>query len=170
MPVQGFRKTVLLSLVAALTLARAPLVAAAGGPNPTTRLFAQIIVSDGPGSSYLERFEGLGDVTAVRRGDFRDGVSIQRGQVHLFRALTSSLRDWWDWRQQALDRHARQTRRDVSLVLLDQTLTEVARWELKDAWPENLKVSLDADGSALEELVLAHGAISLVNPPPSSTP
>jgi len=49
---------------------------------------------------------------------------------------------------------------DIVVVLLDQTFAEVARWELRGAWPENLRVSLAADGLAQEELELAYRAIS----------
>ena len=63
-------------------------------------------------------------------------------------------------------RRPRQAWHDVAVVLLDQTLAEVARWELMDAWPQSVKVFLDTDGSVREEMLLAHGAIGLVDPPP----
>lgn len=157
--------SVLSALAAAASLVPTTPVAAAGAQDPATTLVAEVIVSGGR-TFFIRGFEGLGDVALVRRGDFREGVGMPRGRVRLIRAFTRD-RSWWDWRQEVLDGHARQARHDVSVVLLDETFTEVARWELKDAWPESPKVSLGTDRLGQEELVLAHGVISLVNPAPT---
>lgn len=166
MPIEGIRARALaFILVAAASSVSASRAAAAGAnPQPDPFLVAEVIVSGGP-TFFIRSFEGLGDVALLRRGELREGAAVPRGQLRLIRGFTRD-RTWWDWRQQVLGGRARDARHDLTVVLLDQTFAEVARWELKDAWPQSVKVSLDAEGAAREEMVLAHGAISLVNPPP----
>lgn len=136
-----------------------PLAAAPGGPPPQpTVLHAQVVVNGGP-TFFSTSFEGLGDIVSTRRDDDRGQAATLRGRVRFFRGFTTN-RDLWDWRQQVLDGQGRQARHDVTVVLFDQTFAEVARWELKDAWPKSVSVSLAADGSAQEELELAYSMIT----------
>ena len=71
--------------------------------------------------------------------------------------LTSSL-ELWDWLTAAVE--GRVSRRNVSVVMLDSSgTTEVTRWNLINAWPQEwYGAPLDAMSRelAIETLVLAH--------------
>lgn len=77
--------------------------------------------------------------------------------VTLRYGMTSST-DLWDWLMTAVD--GRVDRRNVSIVMLDPSgVSEVLRWNLLNAWPEEwYGAPLDAMSRALaiETLVLAH--------------
>lgn len=117
-----------------------------------------MIVSGGP-TFFATSFEGLDDLVPTRHGDARGNVAKLRGQTRFVRLFTTD-RSLWDWRPQVLDAPGPPIPHDVIVVLLDQRFAEAARWELKGAWPENLRVSLAADGLAQEELKLAYRVIT----------
>jgi phage tail-like protein len=75
--------------------------------------------------------------------------------------LTSEA-DLWDWLLTAVE--GRVNRRNVSIVMLDSAgATEVLRWNLINAWPQEwLGAPLDAMSRelAIESLVLAHEGLS----------
>jgi len=55
---------------------------------------------------------------------------------------------------------------DGSVVMYDQTLTEVARWNFQSAWPVKVTgPSVKADGNeiGIEELTIAHEYIERVS-------
>jgi phage tail-like protein len=78
--------------------------------------------------------------------------------------LTSSV-DLWEWLTTAVD--GRVSRRNVSVVMLDSSgVTEVMRWNLINAWPEEwYGAPLDAMSRelAIETLVLAHEGLQREN-------
>jgi len=87
-----------------------------------------------------------------------DNITLKRG-------ITSSM-DIWDWRKEVTDGNVDSARRDGSIVMYDQTLNEVARWNFERAWP--LKVSgpqpkSDSNEIGIEELTLAHEYIERVS-------
>lgn len=134
-------------------------LSAAPGPGPEPSVLrAQVIVSGGP-TFFATSFEGLGDLVPTRHGDARGNVATLRGQARFVRLFTTD-RSLWDWRQQVLDAPGSPVPHDVIVVLLDQAFAEVARWELKGAWPKNLRVSLAPDGLAQEDLELAYRVIT----------
>jgi phage tail-like protein len=77
--------------------------------------------------------------------------------VTLRYGLTSSM-DLWNWLMAAV--HGTVSRRNVSVVMLDSSgRTEVTRWNLINAWPQEwYGAPLDAMSRelAIETLVLAH--------------
>ena len=84
--------------------------------------------------------------------------------ITLKRGITSSL-DIWDWRKQVEDGDVEGARRDGSIVMYDQELQEVARWNFERAWP--VKVSgpspkSDSNEIGIEELTLSHEYIERV--------
>lgn len=86
-----------------------------------------------------------------------DNITLKRG-------ITSNL-DIWDWRKQVEDGGVAGARRDGSIVMYDQELNEVARWNFERAWP--LKVSgpspkADSNEIGIEELTIAHEYITRV--------
>ena len=87
-----------------------------------------------------------------------DNITLKRG-------ITSNL-DIWDWRKQVEDGTVDAARRDGSIVMYDQELKEVARWNFERAWP--LKVSgpspkADSNEIGIEELTICHEYIARVS-------
>jgi phage tail-like protein len=97
--------------------------------------------------------------------------------ITLKRGITSSMDIWewrkqvedgdviWEWRKQVEDGDVNGARRDGSVVMYDQHLEEVARWNFERAWP--LKVSgpapkADSNEIGIEELTIAHEYIERV--------
>jgi phage tail-like protein len=85
--------------------------------------------------------------------------------ITLKRGITSSM-DIWDWRKEVTDGNVDSARRDGSIVMFDQTLNEVARWNFERAWP--IKVTgptpkTDSNELGIEELTLGHEGIERVS-------
>lgn len=78
--------------------------------------------------------------------------------VTLKRGITDAM-DIWDWREQVVQGKVDDARRNGSIVMFNQALDEVARWNFENAWP--LKVSgpsvkSDSNEFGIEELVITH--------------
>ena len=74
------------------------------------------------------------------------------------RGITENM-DIWDWRETVVQGQVDDARRNGSIVMFNQSLKEVARWNFENAWP--LKVSgpsmkADSNEFGIEELVLTH--------------
>jgi phage tail-like protein len=86
---------------------------------------------------------------------------VEYADVTLKYGLTSS-RDLWDWFMTAV--HGQVERRNVSIVLMDTDgLTEVARWNLIDAWASEWRgAPLDAIGreAAIETVTLVYESLA----------
>jgi len=84
--------------------------------------------------------------------------------ITLKRGITSSM-DIWDWRKEVEGGKVNDARRDGSIVMFDQTLKEVARWNFERGWP--IKVTgpqpkADSNEIGVEELQIAHEYIERV--------
>jgi len=78
--------------------------------------------------------------------------------VTLKRGITNNM-DIWTWRDQVVQGKVDDARRNGSIIMFDQTLTEVARWNFENAWPVKVSgpaVKADSNEFAIEELVLTH--------------
>jgi len=67
--------------------------------------------------------------------------------------------DIWDWRDMVVQGKVEEARRDGSIVMFDQSLQEVARWNFERAWPVKVtgpSVKADSNEFGVEELVLTH--------------
>ena len=65
----------------------------------------------------------------------------------------------WDWRELIVNGQVEDARRNGSVIMYNQKLEEVARWNFENAWP--LKVSgpsmkADSNEFGIEELVITH--------------
>jgi phage tail-like protein len=74
------------------------------------------------------------------------------------RGITDNM-DIWDWRDEVVKGKVNDARRNGSIVMFNQSLEEVARWNFENAWP--LKVSgpsmkADSNEFGVEELVITH--------------
>ena len=78
--------------------------------------------------------------------------------ITLKRGITDKM-DIWSWRKMVEEGKVNDARRNGSIVMMDQELKEVARWDFENAWPTKVSgPSLKSDGNevGVEELVLAH--------------
>lgn len=78
--------------------------------------------------------------------------------ITLKRGITSSM-DIWNWRKQVEDGNVDGARHNGSVVMYNQQLAPVARWNFENAWP--VKVSgpqpkADSNEIGVEELTIAH--------------
>ncbi|MBO1351104.1 MAG: phage tail protein [Hormoscilla sp. GUM202] len=84
--------------------------------------------------------------------------------ITLTRGFTDS-RELWDWRDKVLAAaDAKEYRRNMSIILLDDAGNEKIRWNLINCWPVNWSgPELDAtvDEFAIETLEIAHEGIKV---------
>jgi phage tail-like protein len=125
-------------------------------------------------SGYFTECSGLGSEQEV----IEHKVTTESGQeiimklpgrlkwdnIVLKRGITSSM-DIWDWRKQVEDGEVETARRNGSVMMYDQHLNVVARWNFENAWP--VKVSgpqpkADSNEIGVEELTIAHEYITRV--------
>ena len=117
---------------------------------------------------YFTECSGLGSETEVSEHKVvnEKGVEVvmkvpgrlKWGDITMKRGITSDL-GIWDWRKMVEDGDAQGARKNGSIVMYDQSLTEVARWNFLNAWPSKVSgPSLKADSNDLvvEELTLVH--------------
>ncbi|MFO7540344.1 MAG: phage tail protein [Chloroflexota bacterium] len=119
-------------------------------------------------SGYFTECSGLGSEQEV----IEHKVTTEAGQeivmklpgrlkwdnIVLKRGITSSM-DIWDWRKQVEDGDVDDARHNGSVMMYDQHLDVVARWNFENAWP--VKVSgpqpkADSNEIGVEELTIAH--------------
>ena len=84
--------------------------------------------------------------------------------ITLKRGITSTM-DAWDWRKEVEDGDVDRARRDGSIVMYDQQLNEVARWNFERAWPVKIsgpQPKSDSNEIGIEEMVLTHEYITRV--------
>ncbi|MCB8951959.1 MAG: phage tail protein [Ardenticatenales bacterium] len=85
--------------------------------------------------------------------------------IVLKRGITSNM-DIWNWRKQVEDGDVDGARCDGSIVMYDQSLNEVARWNFERAWPVKVtgpQPKSDSNEISVEELHITHEYIARVN-------
>ena len=90
---------------------------------------------------------------------------LKWSDITLKRGLTSSM-DLWDWRKQVEDGDVQGARKNGSVVMYDQSYSQVARWNFANAWPSKVSgPSLNAQNNefGIEEMVIVHEGIERVN-------
>ena len=81
--------------------------------------------------------------------------------ITLKRGITKD-RSLWNWRKTVIDRATQ--RKNGSVVLLDGSRQEVARWNFHNAWPckwEGSSLNAKSSEAAIETLELAHDGFEL---------
>lgn len=90
---------------------------------------------------------------------------LKWNDIVLKRGITSNM-DLWEWRKMMEDGKSQEARKDGAIVVYDQELAEVARWDFVNAWPSKISAGhskfLSDDVMILEDLVLIPGAIQRV--------
>jgi len=78
--------------------------------------------------------------------------------IVLKRGITSDMQIW-EWRAMVENGDVAGARKDGSIVMYDQALAEVARWNFNNAWPVKVtgpSVKSDGNEIGVEELTIAH--------------
>jgi phage tail-like protein len=113
--------------------------------------------------------------TAVDAIDYREGTDPTHvrklsglskfGNITLKRGVTSSL-DLWNWHKQVLDGQVSKARKNVAIVVEDETGADKARFVVTGAWPTKYSIgNLDARGNEvlIETLELVNEGIERVS-------
>ena len=113
----------------------------------------------GSGSEVIEYItSGAGGTTHVYK---IPGVTRWTNIV-LKRGVTDSM-DVWAWRKQVEDGKVDEARKNGSIIMYDQTITEVARWNFENGWPSKVSgpaLKSDSNEFGVEELVVVHEGIT----------
>jgi phage tail-like protein len=125
-------------------------------------------------TGFFTECSGLGSETEiVEHKVVKDGVEVvmkipgrlKWENIVLKRGITSSM-DIWTWRKQVETGDVAGARKDGSIVMFDQTLTEVARWNFVRGWPSKVtgpSVKSDSNEIGVEELTVTHEYIERVS-------
>jgi phage tail-like protein len=133
--------------------------------------YSFLVEIDGDAHAGFSKVSGLSaeaDVIEYRTGS--EALSIRKlpgrvryGNVTLRRGLTTS-RELWDWWMTLVNGNLQ--RRDVVVVLLDDSRQPVLRWALSDAWIAKIEFGdLKAKGKdvVIESVELAHEGLVLLS-------
>jgi phage tail-like protein len=85
--------------------------------------------------------------------------------ITLKRGITKSM-DIWKWRQEVENGNVSKVRKEGSVIMYDQHLKEVARWNFSGAWPVKVtgpQPKADSNEIGVEELTIAHEYITRVS-------
>ena len=123
---------------------------------------------------FFTECSGLGSETEiVEHKVVKDGVEVvmkipgrlKWENIVMKRGITSNM-DIWTWRKQVETGDVGGARRDGSIVMFDQTLSEVARWNFIRGWPSKVtgpSVKSDSNEIGVEELTITHEYIERVS-------
>jgi phage tail-like protein len=130
--------------------------------------FHYAIEVQGVVTGYFTECSGIGsehEVIEHKVVDEKGRESIQKipgrlkwQDVTLKRGITSNM-DIWEWRDQVVKGEVEGARRNGSIVMFDQSLGEVARWNFENAWPSKVSgpsVKSDSNEFGIEELTIVH--------------
>ena len=105
-------------------------------------------------------------------GDYREGTDKGLGMRRLSGLITSANitlgrgitdnRELWQWRQAIIE--GKGTRKNISVVLMDDTGAEKLRWNLSNCWPTKWtgpNFEATANEVAIESVEIAHEGISM---------
>ena len=103
------------------------------------------------------------DVVEYREGDDTptprklSGL-VKYGNVSLKWGMTESL-EVYNWRKEVAERGAKENRKNIAVVLIDEAGEDAGRWEFERAWPTKYDApDFNATGNeiAIESLEIAH--------------
>jgi phage tail-like protein len=139
-----------------------------GQRNDPYRSFNFLVEIDGITRAGFRECSGLDTTTDIVT--YREGTDslvtrqlpglLKFSAITLRRGITDD-HDLWDWREQVAS--GRIQRKNGSIVLLDDTGTEKARWNFRDGWPTKWTgPSFNATGNevAIEALEIIHEGLT----------
>ena len=85
--------------------------------------------------------------------------------ITLKRGITDNM-EIWDWRKKVEEGNVDSARANGSIVMFDQHLSEMARWDFENAWPLKVtgpSVKSDSNEIGIEEMTIVHEGMWRVN-------
>ena len=138
--------------------------------------FQYAVEIQGKVSGYFTECSGLGSENEVIEHKVVDkrGKEITQKlpgrlkweNIVLKRGITDSM-DIWDWRKKVEEGKVDEARANGSIVMMDQHLNPVARWNFENAWPVKVSgpsMKSDSNEIGIEELTIAHEGLWRVRP------
>ena len=86
---------------------------------------------------------------------------LKWGDITLKRGITASM-DFWDWRKMVEDGNVQEARRNGSIVMYDETFSEVARWNFENGWPSKVDgptANTTSNEVGIEQMTIVHEGI-----------
>ena len=134
-------------------------------PDPCRQFNFRLEVDGLQISGFCEVSLGAAVTEIVEYRDGTDRAGVRRlpgltryANVILKRGITSSL-ELYQWHRMIAEGRTADARRNVVIVLCDETQTDVARFALRNAWPvkyEGPSLNATANEVAIETLELTH--------------
>jgi len=134
-----------------------------GGSDPLVG-FSFRLEKEGQVAGYFTECAGIGSeqeviehvVVDAQGNEFTHKIPgiLTYTDVTLKRGITSDT-DLWTWRKQVEDGQVVEARVNVSIIMMDQAFTDVARWDLAHAWPRRITApasTADSSGFGIEEI------------------
>ena len=131
---------------------------------------------EGKHSGTFTSVSGIGSESEVVYREIKDSQtgemimevnpgSLRWTPITLKRGVTGN-KDIWDWRQMVIDGDIEGARTNCSIIAYNQANTEIARWNLVNAWPSSvIGPVMDEGGTTymVEEIVLVHEGVERVD-------
>lgn len=122
---------------------------------------------EGVAAGYFTEIAGLGSENeVVDHGTYQITQKIpgrlKWGDITFKRGITASM-DIWKWRRMVEEGKVDEARTNGSIIMLDQELTPVARWDFENAWPSKIsgpQLQSDSTNYGVEELTIVHEYIN----------
>ncbi len=146
----------------------------ANDENPLVGFHFGIDIGNGVITGYFTECAGLGSEHEVIEHKVVDNGGheitmkipgrLKWENIVLKRGITKSM-DLWDWRKKVEDGKVEDARRDGSVIMYDNALKEVARWDFERAWPVKItgpQPKADSNEIGVEEITITHEYIRRV--------
>lgn len=125
--------------------------------------FHFVLDLEGVATGYFTEINGIGSENEVIDHETYQIFQqipgrLKWGDITLKRGVTASM-DIWQWRKMVEDGKVEDARTNGSIIMLDQELNPVARWDFINAWPSKIsgpQMQSDSNNYGLEELTIVH--------------
>jgi len=120
-----------------------------GGIGSETEVISQKLVNSDTGETIIRQLPGRLTWTPI---------TMKRG-------VTSNL-DIWKWRQSVVEGKIDEARTNCSIIAYSQDNTEIARWNLENAWPSKVVGPEMDSGSTnymIEDVTIVHEGVERVS-------
>jgi phage tail-like protein len=164
---RGKAGLILLGLAMCFAVAPEPRAVAAEDPLLGYSFALEV---EGTTVGFFTGASGIGSLTEVTEQSIntpasKTGTSVKKlpgrlrwNEVVLRRGITEDM-GLWEWRQQVVDGDIDEARKNFSIIILDESLSPVARWEFVNGWPSKIEAPHAGTGTedmALESLSLVY--------------
>ena len=146
---------------------------ASDGKDPLVQ-FSYALDLGGKVKGYFTECSGLGsehDVVEHKVVDEKGRQMIKMvpgrikwDKITLKRGITDA-KDIWDWRKKVEDGQVEDARIDGSIIMMDQELKPVARWNFEGGWPSKVsgpQLKSASNEIGVEELTIVHHRLERV--------